>query len=655
MRKSLLLPLPVTLLLIFVLSLLIKCEAFVDKGQSLNEPPPYKVRALVTRAVELAEDDRPNEAVALLKRALTLSPTYLRAHIQYRKIRENFLGQFDEVEAEYKQLIKREPDNPVYLMALYYRSQGSFGRESLEKVARLAPEWAWGHYAKSLLLSDTDPEKAVTELLKCIEKDPSAVEAYYRLIWLREMKLKRLDDAIATAEKLASQPELRDKGLYDLWRLRLEKAGETAEAKKGLKSELRKLADATNDIKILLSVRSAYSILLKDDEGARSIEDKIRRVNSTWYPERGVHLSGVFLNESGFPRYVVLANRQLAIYNKTVQSVESPDPQERIKKREGLLLLNPNPALKRLLYEDIFRNAVKANNAAKTLKYAEALNRIDPSDTGVLAKAALVLAKKRTNLDKALRYARIAERATAEFRLARRPPDIPTNIFESNFTEQKQRKAYEENRAVALEALGWTLYQMGNYRTAESALRKSLNVKRSAARMSSLIAVLRKLGREEEANSLAADVNRELAALLRHNFVDEPVKDFQLESIDGNKYALSALKGKVVLINFWATWCAPCREELPILVKLYEKYKDRGFEVLAVSTEEERALVSGFAKEYRLTFPVFYDAAIKDYFKADVIPANVFVGKDGRVRYRKTGFTEESISELEAVINELIK
>ncbi len=105
-------------------------------------------------------------------------------------------------------------------MAVYYLSNGSFGRDSLEKVAEIAPEWGWGHYAKALLLSEKEPEKAVGELLKTIEKDPSASEAYYLLIGLQETKLKRIEDAIATAERFAAQPDLSAKGLLELWRLR---------------------------------------------------------------------------------------------------------------------------------------------------------------------------------------------------------------------------------------------------------------------------------------------------------------------------------------------------------------------------------------------------------------------------------------------------
>jgi thiol-disulfide isomerase/thioredoxin len=629
-------------------------QSLGDKGQSLNEPPPGEVRALVKRGVELAEEDRLDEAVATLKKAVALSPSYLRAHIEYRNIKQNFLGQFDEVETEYDTLLKREPDNPVYLMALYYLSSGDFGRASLEKVAHIAPEWAWGHYAKALLLREKEPEKAADELLKCIQKDPSASEAYYLLIEL-QTKLKRIDDAIATAERFAAQPDLHANGLLVLWRLRLVKANQSEEAKEALRSELRQLAAANPDIGVLGSIRSAYSDLLNDREMARRIEDEMRKVDPAWYPMRGWRFTKVILNESAVPRYVVLANRQLVIYNKTRELAKNSDPQEKIRELEVLLSQNPSPALKRLIYEDIFHISVKANDIRATLKYGEALHEIDPSDTGVFVKMAMVLANNRADLNKALQYARNAEAATAEFRPIQRPANTPKNIFERHFSAQMQREAYEENRASALDALGWVLYRRGNYKQAESALRRTVNTKRSATRLSHLVAVLRKLGRKNEADRLAAEADKELVALVRRNLVNEPVKDLQLEPLDGSRQTLSALQGKVVLINFWATWCGPCREELPDLVRLYEKYKGKGFEVIAISTDKDRQNVLPFVRRFKPTFPVFYDTGLQDYFNANAIPTNIFIDRVGKMRYRKVGFDAEDMREIEAVVNELIK
>ena len=159
-----------------------------DKGQHLNQPPPPAARELVKRAVLLAESDKPWAAIAALKKALSLAPNYLQAHIEYGNVKANYLNRSDEVEAEYRSLIRRFPRNPVYHMAFYFRFTGAEGQKSLRKVVELAPEWAWGHYARALLINGNDPEGAVVELQHCLESDGSALRAYTTLIEWQETR-----------------------------------------------------------------------------------------------------------------------------------------------------------------------------------------------------------------------------------------------------------------------------------------------------------------------------------------------------------------------------------------------------------------------------------------------------------------------------------
>src|SRR5438552_4302625 len=135
----------------------------LHKGEQLNNPPKPSARELVNRAVRLAEADKPWAAVVAVRKAMSISPDYLRAHIEYRNIKTNFLNQYDDVENEYANLIRLHPNNVVYLMAVSYRSNGEFRREFLQRVVELAPEWAWGHYARALLIQKDDSEGAVIE------------------------------------------------------------------------------------------------------------------------------------------------------------------------------------------------------------------------------------------------------------------------------------------------------------------------------------------------------------------------------------------------------------------------------------------------------------------------------------------------------------
>jgi tetratricopeptide (TPR) repeat protein len=293
----------------------------ISNGEELNVPAAPAARELVERAVILAEIDKPQQALASLRRALSISPHYLRAHIEYINIKTNFLSRYDEVQQEYEVLLQRHPRNAVYLMALNYRSNGLVGRDALQRVVELAPAWAWGHYAQALLLKETDPEKAVIELERCIASDGSAKEAYDVLIELQENRLRRIDDAIRTAERLASQKEIRPTLKFSqLWRLRLVKANYSDESRRALRVELSELTRRTNEVGLLEAIRSAYLNLLNDSVGAELVAARIRRLDRTWIPERGWIYTQIHVNQSGVPRYVILVNRQIAL-NKQVQRV----------------------------------------------------------------------------------------------------------------------------------------------------------------------------------------------------------------------------------------------------------------------------------------------------------------------------------------------
>ena len=117
-------------------------------------------------------------------------------------------------------------------------------------------------------------------------------------------------------------------------------------------------------------------------------------------------------------------------------------------------------------------------------------------------------------------------------------------------------------------------------------------------------------------------------------------EDFSLESLEGSKVSLSSFKGKVVLLSFWATWCGPCRQEMPEMQTLYQKLKGKGFEVVAVDMMEDKATVAKFVKTSGYTFPVLLDSKGEvggGPYAARAIPTNYVVDKGGRLVGRKIG------------------
>src|SRR3989304_5771432 len=113
-----------------------------------------------------------------------------------------------------------------------------------------------------------------------------------------------------------------------------------------------------------------------------------------------------------------------------------------------------------------------------------------------------------------------------------------------------------------------------------------------------------------------------------------PAPDFTLTSLDGKKVSLADYRGKVVLLNFFATWCPPCRAEMPDLEATYKELKSQGFEVVAVDLQEDQNTVSGYAKSLGLSFTIVLDrgADVFGQYRITGLPTSYFIDRDGVVR-----------------------
>ena len=123
-----------------------------------------------------------------------------------------------------------------------------------------------------------------------------------------------------------------------------------------------------------------------------------------------------------------------------------------------------------------------------------------------------------------------------------------------------------------------------------------------------------------------------------------------LQDLDGRKHRLEDYRGKVVLINFWATWCEPCRDEMPSMNKLRAALGGMPFAVLAVNLAEPESRIKRFLEQVPLDFPVLLDrdTATAKAWKARILPASFLVGPDGRIRYSVLGefdWTQERVRE----------
>jgi thiol-disulfide isomerase/thioredoxin len=115
---------------------------------------------------------------------------------------------------------------------------------------------------------------------------------------------------------------------------------------------------------------------------------------------------------------------------------------------------------------------------------------------------------------------------------------------------------------------------------------------------------------------------------------DPPAPTFSLPARGGSTIDLSQYKGQVVMINFWASWCVPCRQEMPLLDSIYKKYKPLGFTLLSVNVEPEQKDAENFLKQTPVTFPVVFDAKSKvsGLYNVQGMPTTVFIDRKGNVR-----------------------
>jgi cytochrome c biogenesis protein CcmG/thiol:disulfide interchange protein DsbE len=124
----------------------------------------------------------------------------------------------------------------------------------------------------------------------------------------------------------------------------------------------------------------------------------------------------------------------------------------------------------------------------------------------------------------------------------------------------------------------------------------------------------------------------------------------------GNQIDLEALKGRVVLVDFWASWCAPCKQEMPVLERLYQKYKKDGLVIVAVSVDNEGTNIAEFLKQVHVSFPVVHDKdhKVADRYKPPRMPSSYVIDRKGIVRQVHGGFRADDAAKLEAEIKALL-
>jgi thiol-disulfide isomerase/thioredoxin len=137
-----------------------------------------------------------------------------------------------------------------------------------------------------------------------------------------------------------------------------------------------------------------------------------------------------------------------------------------------------------------------------------------------------------------------------------------------------------------------------------------------------------------------------------------PAPAFRLDSMAGKPVSLAQYKGQVVMINFWASWCGPCRTEMPLLEKLHAKYKSMGFTMIGVNVEPDPTLAANWLKATPVTFPILFDtkSEVSKLYAVAGMPSTVIIDRKGNLRWLHNGYKagdeNEYLNQIRALVRE---
>lgn len=141
--------------------------------------------------------------------------------------------------------------------------------------------------------------------------------------------------------------------------------------------------------------------------------------------------------------------------------------------------------------------------------------------------------------------------------------------------------------------------------------------------------------------------------------VDEGTRapEIGLRDLDGNPVRMADLRNKVVIVDFWASWCAPCREELPVLERLYNRYKDQGLVIVGVNIDNDESNMRRFLQRTPLSFPVVFDGEhqVAERYSPPRMPSSYIIDKRGMIRHVHAGFRSGDAEAMEREIQALLR
>lgn len=367
-----------------------------------------------------------------------------------------------------------------------------------------------------------------------------------------------------------------------------------------------------------------------------------------------------------------------------------------LKREEAKLAgLKPlNEGQRQMLYGLLAGRYAQLGDPQKMQELMEQMLIQDPDNTEVLNNLAYEWAKQGTNLDRAEQYARRAV-GLAEKSMGTKP---------AGMSRERWQQLADREHGNYRDTYGWVLYQQGRYAEAMAELQKAFGLAPEPVIQHHLGMALYRIGDLEEAiDNLAASLAGRLEdpegamatlemiyrekykslrgldqllaksaekALARQQAEDEadaakivgkPAPDFALSDLDGQQYRLSQYQGQVVILDFWATWCGPCRMAMPQVNQTYLDYRDRGLAVFAINLDgrDREQMVREFIGQAGYQFVALQGGmmgiGIDQVYGVTGIPTTFVIDRQGVVRYRHIGYRDDLGKMLSRQVEELLK
>ena len=643
------------LIQVFCCSLLV----IASSCTSPSAPDPETARSFYQEAKSLDWNDA-DRKLELLRQAVEHISEFTEAHREIIRLTEDK----ELLRQEYEVQVQENPDSAVFHYLLGEVAEGDTKQAHYEKAIELDPGSPWGYLGLGELMEDRGSfDEAVTNYRKVLERDPAS-ELGHRGLARTYGRMGRREDEISAYRKMISELPDAARGYWGLKRA-YEKAEQESEAA-GLLRQIYERFRSDPDNGGLALDQLAESMETQDEKvrlWKRFIED---------YPEG--------------PNIV-------HVYDYLLEHYVETDPEKAEALARECLEKEALPGDKRLMnyaYQALFDLYWKSGEAEKEARLVEELLDSGYPNPMAYTKVAIHYAKEEQTelairfLERALDFANPESVHGTVLFTSGKPrremlEEVGTQVrtgvsYELGKVLNKNRKHQEAiaallpvvglwdragdlihlELAAAYEATGQNQEALKHYASSlidylHDPARKPLES--LFARVHGSIEglnqyVLDHVTRPKTGGSVALSAPTALsldeAILKARGLSSGEAPEFNLETLDGDSIRSADLKGKVVVLDFWATWCGPCIDELPQFQATVDRWADRPEVVfLAVSVDEDDDVVRRFMTKNDYDFPVARDGKVDDDFGVSAIPTIVLIGREGRIQYRHVGFDSE--------------